>query len=70
MIIPGANDDSNERSIKGVRSDGDGVKRRRSGRAAAERYFVSLCAVRLLHQWQNFLYSTRPVCFFLFFVVE
>jgi len=34
-----------------------------------KRYFVSLWGVRLLHQGQNFLYSTLPVCFFLFLVV-
>ena len=33
-------------------------------------YLVSLCGVRFLHQGQYFLYSTLPVCFFLFFVVE
>ena len=33
-------------------------------------YFVSLWGIRLLHQGQYFLYSTLPVCFFLFLVVE
>jgi hypothetical protein len=33
-------------------------------------YLVSLWGVRLLHHGQNFLYSTRPVCFFLFLVAE
>jgi len=39
------------------------------GTPIRKRYFVSLWGVRLLHQGQNFLYSTLPVCFFLFFVV-
>jgi len=33
-------------------------------------YRVSLWVVCLPQYLQNFLYSTRPVCFFLFFVVE
>jgi len=33
-------------------------------------YRVSLWVVCLPQCLQNFLYSTRPVCFFLFFVVE
>ena len=33
-------------------------------------YLDSLWGVCLLHHGQNFLYSTRPVCFFLFLVVE
>src|SRR6266581_3032926 len=37
--------------------------------AKTNTYFTSLCAVCLRHELQNFLVSSRSVCFFLFFVV-
>ena len=40
-----------------------------SGGFLSSAYLDSLCGVCLLHHGQNFLYSTRSGCSFLFFIV-